>query len=57
VDDEAMSVLAGFPSLKSVDLKGSSVTDAGIAALRAAKPGIRVYSGPWDAPAAAFRNN
>jgi len=57
VDDEAMNVLAGFPSLKEVDLKGSGVTDKGISTLRAAKPNVRIYSGPWEAAAAAFRNN
>lgn len=57
VDDDSMGVLAGFPSLRAVDLKGSGVTETGIATLRAAKPGIQIYSGPWEAPAAAFRNN
>ena len=57
VDDEAIRVLAAFPTLREVDLKGSAVTDAGLAALRAAKPKIRIYSGPWDARSANFRNN
>jgi hypothetical protein len=57
VDDKAMNVLAEFPSLKEVDLKGSGVTEKGIAVLRAAKPNVRIYSGPWEAAAAAFRNN
>ncbi len=57
VDDESMGVLATFPALKEVDLKGSAVTEKGIALLRAAKPNVRVYSGPWEAQSAAFRNN
>lgn len=57
VDDEAMKVLAGFPSLTTVDLKGTAVTDEGLKILRAAKPDLRVYSGPWDATTASFRNN
>ena len=57
VDDEAMNVLAEFPSLKTVDLKGSGVTEKGVAILRAAKPDIKIYSGPWEAASAAFRNN
>jgi hypothetical protein len=57
VDDEAIRVLAAFPALREVDLKGSSVTAKGIATLRAAKPKIRIYDGPWEAPAANFRNN
>ncbi|MBK5292606.1 MAG: hypothetical protein JJE04_13130 [Acidobacteriia bacterium] len=57
VDDDAMQVLASFPGLKEVDLKGSAVTEKGIAILRAAKPQVRVYYGPWEARAANFRNN
>ena len=57
VEDDAMNVLAEFPSLKEVDLKGSAVTAKGLAVLRAAKPNIRIYSGPWEAASAAFRNN
>jgi Leucine-rich repeat (LRR) protein len=57
VDDESMKVLAEFPSLKEVDLKGSVVTEKGIAILRAAKPDVQIHSGPWEAAAAAFRNN
>jgi hypothetical protein len=57
VDDEAMNVLAKFPALTVVDVKGTGVTDKGVAALRAAKPDAIIYSGPWEAPSAAFRNN
>ena len=57
VDDEATRVLAKFPALKTVDLKGTGVTDEGVAALRAAKPDLVIYTGPWEAPSAAFRNN
>jgi internalin A len=57
VDDDAMKVLSTFPALKEVDLKGSAVTEAGVSVLKAAKPKIRVYYGPWEAPSASFRNN
>jgi hypothetical protein len=58
VDDESMAVLAaGFPALKEVDLKGSGVTEKGIAVLQAAKPDAHILFGPWEAPAAPFRNN
>lgn len=57
VDDEAMKVLAGFPLLREIDLKGSAVTEKGVSLLRAAKPGLRVYFGAWEARAANFRNN
>jgi hypothetical protein len=46
-----------MPNLKQADLRGSSVTEKGAAALRAAKPGIRVWFGPWEAKAANYRNN
>ena len=57
LDDDAMKVLAAFPALKEVDLKGSAVTEKGIAILRQAKPKIKVHFGAWNAPAANFRNN
>ena len=57
VDDAAIHALIALPSLRDVDLKGTSVTEKGLAALRAAKPKARIYSGPWDAKAANFRNN
>ena len=58
--DDAIPVLASWPSLREVDLKGTAVTAQGLAALRKAKPNCRIYHGPWDpweARAASFRNN
>jgi Leucine-rich repeat (LRR) protein len=57
VNDDSIRALAALPELRQVDLKGSAVTEKGVAALRAAKPGIRVDFGPWVAQAANFRNN
>jgi Leucine-rich repeat (LRR) protein len=57
VSDDSIRALAALPGLRQVDLKGSAVTEKGLAALRAAKPGIQIYSGPWVAKAANFRNN
>jgi len=57
VDDDAMKVLATFPLLEEIDLKGTAVTEKGVAILRATKPDARIYFGPWEAPAAGFRNN
>ena len=57
VDDEAVRILAALPGLREVDLKGSAVTEKGLAALRAAKPKALIYYGPWDARSANFRNN
>lgn len=57
VGDEAIPILAAFPALNELDLKGTAVTAKGLAVLRAAKPKIKVYTGAWNAPAANFRNN
>jgi hypothetical protein len=57
IDDEAAGILAAFPALEEVDLKGTSVSAKGLATLRAARPKLRVLSGPWEAKAANFRNN
>jgi len=57
VDDEAVRALIALTNLREIDLKGTSVTEKGLAALRAARPKVRIYSGPWDAKAANFRNN
>jgi hypothetical protein len=57
VDDSAIPTLAAFSSLIELDLKGTAVTEKGLAALRAAKPKLKVMHGPWVAKAANFRNN
>lgn len=57
VDDDAIRALITLPNLREVDLKGTSVTEKGVAALRAAKPKAQIYFGPWVAKAANFRNN
>jgi len=57
IDDEGAAILATFPSLEYVDLKGTAVTEKGLAALRAAKPKLKILHGPWEAKAANFRNN
>jgi len=57
LNDDSIRALAALPGLRQVDLKGSAVTEKGIAALKTAKPGIQVYYGPWVAKAASFRNN
>ncbi len=57
VDDESLAVLAAFPALRELDLKGTSVTSEGLAKFHAAKPNVVIYTGPWEGKAAAFRNN
>jgi internalin A len=57
IDDASIKILAAMPSLKAADLRGSSVTEKGAAALRAAKPGVKIWFGPWEAKAANYRNN
>jgi Leucine-rich repeat (LRR) protein len=54
-DDNAMTVLASWPSLKSVDVKGTAVTEKGIATLRGAKPDVQIFHGPWEPPNTGFR--
>ncbi len=57
INDDSVALLTGFPNLEEVDLKGTGVTAKGVAALRAARPKLRVLHGPWEAKAANFRNN
>jgi internalin A len=57
VDDRAIPALIALPNLREMDLKGTSVTEKGLAALRAAKPKAQIYFGPWVAKSANFRNN
>jgi internalin A len=57
VSDDAAALLARFPMLTDIDLKGTAVTEKGVAVLRAAKPKANIHHGPWSGPAANFRNN
>lgn len=57
VDDTTISTLIAMPSLREVDLQGTGVTAKGAAALKASKPGITVFYGPWEAKSANYRNN
>jgi hypothetical protein len=57
IDDESVKTLIAMPALHEVDLQGTSVTEKGAAAFRAAKPGAVIYFGPWDGKSAAYRNN
>jgi len=57
IDDASIQTLAAMPDLKEADLRGTGVTEKGAAALRAAKPGVKISFGPWEAKAASYRNN
>jgi internalin A len=57
IDDSAAQILAAFPALEHLDLKGASITEKGLTHLRAAKPKLHILHGPWQARAANFRNN
>jgi internalin A len=57
IDDASVASLVAMPALREVDLQGTSVTEKGAAALKAAKPGVLVYYGPWDGKSANYRNN
>jgi Leucine-rich repeat (LRR) protein len=57
VDDSAVAALAAMPNLREADLQGTDVTESGAGKLRAARPGIVVWRGPWDGKSAGYRNN
>ncbi len=57
ITDDSVAALAAIPALREVDLKGTAVTEKGAAALKAAKPKMAVFIGPWDAKSANYRNN
>ncbi len=57
INDDAIPALLALRALREADLKGTSITEQGAARLRAARPGMLVYIGPWKAQAAAYRNN
>ena len=48
VADDAAPVIAAWPALKAVDLKGTGITDQALASIRQAKPRLRVFSGKWE---------
>lgn len=53
VDDKALMELAAWKSLRFLDVQETKVTQAGIEALQAAKPGIRILSSPFGAASSA----
>jgi internalin A len=57
ISDDSVPSLTAMPALREIDLQGTGVTAKGAAALKAAKPGIVVFFGPWDGKSANYRNN
>jgi internalin A len=57
VGDDAVASLSTMPALREIDLKGTAVTDKGVAVLRGAKPKAVIYSGALVMQSASFRNN
>ena len=57
IDDASIETLIAMPNLKEADLRGTAVTEKGAAALRTAKPGVKISYGPWEGTAANYRNN
>src|SRR5262249_46439815 len=45
IDDASIKILAAMPNLKDADLRGTGISEKGAAALRSAKPGVRVTFG------------
>jgi internalin A len=52
IDDEALRVIAGWKSLKYIDVQETKVTAAGIEELRKQRPELAVLSGPFTSPKA-----
>ncbi len=50
VGDDALAVLATYPALQTLDVKGTAATEKGIAAFRQAKPAATLLSGAWEGP-------
>ena len=48
--DDAAPLLAAMPALRIVDLKGTALTEKGLAEFRQAKPKAQVFQGPWEGP-------
>jgi internalin A len=57
IDDASIKTLAAMPNLKEADLRGTGVTEKGAAVFRTAKPGVKIWFGPWEGIAASYRNN
>lgn len=47
VDDEALKVIAGWKSLKYVDLQDTKISPAGVDALKKDRPELAILSGPF----------
>jgi len=45
--DDAVPVLISWPALRVLDLKGTAMTEKGLAELRRAKPNAQIFYGPW----------
>jgi hypothetical protein len=50
VDDAALAELSKWTNLRYLDIQETPVTEQGLAALRSAKPGIRILSGGTPPP-------
>ena len=57
INDDSVATLIAMPALKEVDLRGTSVSEKGAAALKSTRSGILVYFGPWEGKSANYRNN
>jgi len=57
INDDSVKTLMAMRALREADLQGTGVTEKGAAELKAAKPGVVVFVGPWDGKSAGYRNN
>jgi hypothetical protein len=47
IDDSCLPALLRIPSLKSLSIRGTDISDAGIARLRDQFPGLELFHGDW----------
>jgi len=55
IGDDAAPLLASLRALRFADLKGTVMTENGLADLRKANPNAKVFHGPWEGPRMAVR--
>ncbi len=48
VGDDALPLLAAWATLRTLDLKGTALSEKGLAELRRVKPNAQIFYGPWE---------
>lgn len=55
VGDDAAPILASWPALKTVDVKGTAVGTEAVAILRQSRPAMQVFAGAWEGSGTGMR--